>query len=80
MAAGTCVAAVDAVLKGKEHTALCLIRPPGHHATRTRSMGFCLFNNIALAAQHCASRSQSGSSPDRRLGRSSRQWDPGHFL
>ena len=52
MAAGTCVAAVDAVLKGKEHTALCLIRPPGHHATRTRSMGFCLFNNIALAAQH----------------------------
>jgi acetoin utilization deacetylase AcuC-like enzyme len=46
------VAAVDAVLKGTDHTALCLVRPPGHHATPTRSMGFCLFNNIALAALH----------------------------
>lgn len=51
-AAGTCVAAVDAVLKGVDSTALCLVRPPGHHATPTHSMGFCLFNNIALAAQH----------------------------
>ena len=51
-AAGACVAAVDAVLKGDERTALCLVRPPGHHATPTRSMGFCLFNNIALAATH----------------------------
>jgi acetoin utilization deacetylase AcuC-like enzyme len=51
-AAGACVAAVDAVLRGKERTALCLVRPPGHHATPTQSMGFCLFNNIALAAQH----------------------------
>jgi acetoin utilization deacetylase AcuC-like enzyme len=51
-AAGACVAAVEAVLKGTERTALCLVRPPGHHATPTRSMGFCLFNNIALAARH----------------------------
>jgi len=51
-AAGACTAAVDAVLKGQDHTSLCLVRPPGHHATRTHSMGFCLFNNIALAAQH----------------------------
>jgi acetoin utilization deacetylase AcuC-like enzyme len=51
-AAGACVAAVDAVLKGTDSTALCLVRPPGHHATPTRSMGFCLFNNIALAAHH----------------------------
>jgi acetoin utilization deacetylase AcuC-like enzyme len=51
-AAGACVAAVDAVLKGVDRTALCLVRPPGHHATPDRSMGFCLFNNIALAAQH----------------------------
>jgi acetoin utilization deacetylase AcuC-like enzyme len=51
-AAGACSAAVDAVLKGPERTALCLVRPPGHHATPTRSMGFCLFNNIALAAHH----------------------------
>jgi len=51
-AAGACVAAVDAVLKGPDQTALCLVRPPGHHATKVQSMGFCLFNNIALAAQH----------------------------
>jgi acetoin utilization deacetylase AcuC-like enzyme len=50
-AAGACAAAVDAVLTGADRTALCLVRPPGHHATPTRSMGFCLFNNIALAAQ-----------------------------
>ena len=51
-AAGACVAAVDAVLAGTDRTALCLVRPPGHHATPTRSMGFCLFNNVALAARH----------------------------
>lgn len=51
-AAGTCVAAVDAVMAGPETNALCLVRPPGHHATPTQSMGFCLFNNVALAANH----------------------------
>lgn len=51
-AAGTGLAAVDAVLGGKDKTALCLIRPPGHHALAHDAMGFCLFNNIALAADH----------------------------
>jgi acetoin utilization deacetylase AcuC-like enzyme len=51
-AAGACVSAVDAVLRGDDSNALCLVRPPGHHATPKRSMGFCLFNNIALAAHH----------------------------
>jgi acetoin utilization deacetylase AcuC-like enzyme len=51
-AAGACVAAVDAVIKGTATNALCLVRPPGHHATPAHSMGFCLFNNIALAAHH----------------------------
>jgi acetoin utilization deacetylase AcuC-like enzyme len=51
-AAGACVSAVDAVLRGDDRTALCLVRPPGHHATAIHSMGFCLFNNIALAARH----------------------------
>lgn len=51
-AAGACVSATRAVLAGQDRTALCLVRPPGHHATPERSMGFCLFNNIALAARH----------------------------
>jgi acetoin utilization deacetylase AcuC-like enzyme len=55
-AAGVGVAAVDAVLKGPEVNALCLVRPPGHHATPTRGMGFCLFNNIALAAHHARTK------------------------
>jgi acetoin utilization deacetylase AcuC-like enzyme len=54
-AAGACVAAVDAVMNGPERNGLCLVRPPGHHATLARSMGFCLFNNVALAADHARS-------------------------
>jgi acetoin utilization deacetylase AcuC-like enzyme len=57
-ASGACVAAVDAVLKGTAKNALCLVRPPGHHATPSRSMGFCLFNNIALAAHHARTAHQ----------------------
>ena len=51
-AAGCAIRAVDEVMSGRHLSALCLIRPPGHHATKARSMGFCLFNNVALAAQH----------------------------
>ncbi|MEW9625624.1 histone deacetylase family protein [Rhodanobacter geophilus] len=52
-AAGAAVAAVDAVL-GDDHVrhAFCAVRPPGHHATREQAMGFCLFNNVAVAAAH----------------------------
>jgi acetoin utilization deacetylase AcuC-like enzyme len=57
-AAGACVSAVDQVLRGDDKTALCLVRPPGHHATHYRSMGFCLFNNIALAADHARRQHQ----------------------
>ncbi len=55
LGAGACCAAVEQVMKGTDHTAFCLVRPPGHHATPTHSMGFCLFNNIALAAKHAQS-------------------------
>jgi acetoin utilization deacetylase AcuC-like enzyme len=51
-ATGACVAAVDQVIRGDDKTALCLVRPPGHHATVQQSMGFCLFNNVAIAAHH----------------------------
>jgi acetoin utilization deacetylase AcuC-like enzyme len=57
-AAGACSAAVDAVIAEKSRTALCLVRPPGHHATPNRSMGFCLFNNIAIAARRARTKHQ----------------------
>lgn len=51
-AAGAAVAATDAVLSGEFNTAFCAVRPPGHHATPDASMGFCLFNNVAIAIRH----------------------------
>lgn len=51
LAAGGVVSAVDAVMRGEIDNAFCAVRPPGHHAERNRSMGFCLFNNVAIAAR-----------------------------
>jgi len=51
-AAGAGVLAVDLVLSGEVGNAFCLVRPPGHHAGRANAMGFCFFNNIAVAAAH----------------------------
>ena len=57
IAAGAAATAVDHVLDGGRGTrALALVRPPGHHAERNRAMGFCFFNNIAVAAAHARSR------------------------
>ena len=51
-AAGAAVAATDAVIDGRAENAFCAVRPPGHHATRDSAMGFCFFNNVAIAARH----------------------------
>jgi acetoin utilization deacetylase AcuC-like enzyme len=51
-AAGAAVAATDAVIAGSIDNAFCAVRPPGHHATPSTPMGFCLFNNVAIAARH----------------------------
>ena len=51
LGAGAVADAVDRVLRGQEKTALCLVRPPGHHALAHDAMGFCLFNNVAIGAR-----------------------------
>lgn len=51
-AAGAGVMGVDMIMSGKGNPIFCIVRPPGHHAERARAMGFCFFNNIAVAAAH----------------------------
>jgi acetoin utilization deacetylase AcuC-like enzyme len=55
-AAGAAIAATDAVMAGELANAFCATRPPGHHATRGRAMGFCVFNNVAIAARYALQR------------------------
>lgn len=52
VAAGTAIAAVEAVIEGRAESSFALVRPPGHHAEPVRARGFCLFNNVAVAAAH----------------------------
>ncbi|MBL8471445.1 MAG: histone deacetylase family protein [Rhodocyclaceae bacterium] len=54
--AGAGVLAVDLVVGGQVENAFCAVRPPGHHAERSNAMGFCFFNNIAVAARHALER------------------------
>ncbi len=58
LAAGAGIAAVEAVLADEMKRAFCLVRPPGHHALSDRAMGFCLFNNVAVAAAHALETGQ----------------------
>jgi acetoin utilization deacetylase AcuC-like enzyme len=52
LAAGGVMAAADGVMNGKVKNAFCAVRPPGHHAERTKAMGFCIFNNVAVGARY----------------------------
>lgn len=55
-AAGAALASTDAVIGGDLDNAFCAIRPPGHHASRDKAMGFCFFNNVAIAAKYALER------------------------
>ena len=55
-AVGAGIVAIDGIKKGLFERAFCAVRPPGHHATPTEAMGFCLFNNIAIAARYAQSQ------------------------
>lgn len=56
LSAGAAIDATDAVLAGELENAFCATRPPGHHACRDRAMGFCFFNNVAVAAKYALQR------------------------
>lgn len=57
-AAGAGITAIDALFDGSANTAFCAVRPPGHHATANRAMGFCFFNNVAVAAAYAIEKYQ----------------------
>jgi len=56
VSAGAAIEATDAVMAGELENAFCATRPPGHHACRDKAMGFCFFNNVAIAAKHAVER------------------------
>ena len=80
LAAGGVLAAVDQVMSGTVDNAFAFIRPPGHHAESSRAMGFCLFNNVAVAAAYALPETQDPKGPDHRLGPASWQRHPAFLL
>ena len=79
-AVGSVLNAVDAVMERKYSNAFCAVRPPGHHATPGRGMGFCVFNNVADCGAIRAAAIRRRAGDDCRLGCPSRQRHAGHFL
>ncbi len=77
--AGGAAGIVDALLGGGAPVAASLHRPPGHHAEAARAMGFCLFNNVAVAARHAIDAHGARARADPRLGRPSRQRHERHL-
>lgn len=67
LSAGGVLAAVDAVVQGSIRNAYCLVRPPGHHAEPDKGMGFCIFNNIAIAAQYARTLTTKDGKPIRKV-------------
>ena len=67
LAAGAVIRAVDAVCAGDADNAMAIIRPPGHHATPDRQMGFCLLNNVAIGARHALQQASLEPGNDSRL-------------
>ncbi len=72
-AAGAAVAATDAVMAGELENAFCCVRPPGHHAEPDRAMGFCFYNNVAIAARHALVAARAGARGRDRFRRPPRQ-------
>ena len=72
LAAGAAIGGVEAIVQSRATRVLALVRPPGHHAERDRAMGFCLYNNVAVAAAHALDPGH-GAGRHRRLRRASWQ-------
>ena len=68
LAAGGALAAVDAIMSRQVDHVFCAVRPPGHHAEAGRAMGFCLFNNVAIAARYVQKKYGLTARVDCRLG------------
>ena len=67
VAAGSVIKACDLVLSGKLKNSFCLVRPPGHHATKDKAMGFCFYNNVALAASYLISSLNKNSTKVKKV-------------